>query len=274
MKLIDLKILLMDHIMTKTDSNKLMAERINTVFALVATAKEKVNRGSLDEAMKMLIKALKLYHATTMLKKERELIEEDVFDIELKLSRHPKFEATYGPVSFVKGEHKMAIDFLSQLVGLDPESLEDKLERLQMFVDDEKYKDAAIVSGEIVGAHDVELKTMILVGDIYLKKRMFDEAQNIYLKAGKKFPNSKHVFNRMAISFRKNHKFAEAITFYEKVHRLSPRDEGIFYNIARAYMEWKKPEDAIKALEKALAINPEFEAAVKLKPLLEKQIMV
>ncbi|MBW2621464.1 MAG: tetratricopeptide repeat protein [Deltaproteobacteria bacterium] len=250
--------------MNEKQDPKKVNERINAIFNLVSSANNNILRGSLDSAMKDLIKVLKLYAGLQTLKKEKDLLEERFFELETKLANHPKFANTYGPVSFVKGDHKMAIDFLTQLVNLEPEPLEDKIQRFQTLLNDERFKEATVLAQEILDDPNAELKHFVAVGDIYLKAELWEDAQHIYRSAGKRYPNSIHILNRMAISLRKNGQFEESLAYYREVSRLAPRDEGVYYNVAVAFIEWGRKEKAVQALEKALEIKPDFEAASKL----------
>jgi len=240
------------------------SEKVNTIFRLVSSVRERVHQGSLDTAMQELIQALRLYCGTQVFRKEKELLEEQFYDLELKLSSHPKFITTYGPVSFVKGQHEMTIDFLSQLIGLEAESFEEKFTRFRMFLDNGLLDEAALVAQEIIDYPEVKLKEIIAIGDCYFKKNYTKEAQDAYQIASKKYSNSIHAINRMAILLRKNRQFQESLEYYQRAIRLSPRDEGIYYNLARLFLEWGKQDKAIQALENALTINPEFEEAKKL----------
>ena len=73
---------------------------IEAIFSLVSSSRNHVSQGALNAAMADLVKALQFYLASPMLKKERDVLEEDIHTILIRLSQHPKFASTYGPVSF------------------------------------------------------------------------------------------------------------------------------------------------------------------------------
>jgi tetratricopeptide (TPR) repeat protein len=158
----------------------------------------------------------------------------------------------------------MAIDFLTQLVNLEPEPIEDKIQRFQTLLNDECVKEAKVVVQEIQDDPRVELKYLVSVGDSYLKAQLWEDAQEIYRYTSKRYPSAVHILNRMAITLRKNGQFEESIVYYREVTRLAPRDVGVYYNVAVAFIEWSRKEKAVQALEKALEIKPDFEAANKL----------
>ncbi|MBW2054015.1 MAG: tetratricopeptide repeat protein [Deltaproteobacteria bacterium] len=256
----------------KQGDAKKIADRVNTIFNLVSSAKNHILNGSVDEAMKTLVKALRLYLVTPVIKKERDLLEDQFYELEIKLSRHPKFIDTYGPVSFARGEHKMAINFMSQLFNLEPEPIEEKFSRFFVLLNQDRLTDAMVLTQEILEDPGVELKHMLKLGDAYLKRKHWREAENVYRLANKKYSNSTHTLNRMAISLRKKGQYKEALAFYRDLIRLAPSDEGVYYNMARAYMEWGKQEQALQALRQALKINPNFEAATRILTELERNI--
>lgn len=251
--------------MPEKSTPKKAHEGINTVFNLVSSVNNHILHGALETAMKDLVKALKLYLRVQVIKKEKDLLEDQFYDLELKISNHPKFVATYGPVSFAKGEHKRAIDFLGQLINVEPDSVKEKMERFQKFLDSESLDEAKVLVREIMIDPDIELKHLVTIGDSYLNANMWKEAQDIYRSINKKSPNSIHFLNRMAMSLRKNGQFEEALAYYQKVARQAPLDEGVYYNIAVAYVEWGKLKKAARALDMALEINPDFEKAQELK---------
>lgn len=247
-------------------------KRIETIFKLVGTAKNSLLQGSLNATMAHLIKALQLYLRTPMLKKEREVLEEDFFELELKLAAHPKFKETYGPVSFVKGEHKMAVDFMGQLIQFGAEGIRDRIEQGLEMLAAGREDEARTIFFEVMDDPAVDLDEFIIIGDAYLQKSLWKDAQSVFSRAIQMYPESINLLNRMAISLRKDGAFAPALDVYRKAILLSPRDEGLYFNVARLFLEWGKPENAGQALRKALALNPGFESAAKLLEVVQQRM--
>ena len=111
-----------------------------------------------------------------------------------------------------------------------------------------------------------------MIGDEYLKKSMWPEAQKVFYLAMKKWPDSLHVLNRMAISLRKGKKFDQALAVYRKTLMLSPDDEGIYYNLARLFLDMGNPKNALQAIQISLNLNPSFAPALKLMESLQRAV--
>lgn len=239
-------------------------ERINKIFSLVASTKDHVREGALMGAMAKLAKALQYYIGTPMLKKEKDVLETEFYDLLLKISSNPSFASTFGPVSFRPGEHKENLDFLNQLIKFAADDINDKIKQGLEMLEAGQKDEAWTLFHEVMENPDVEIKDFLTIGDAYLKKQMWVEAQEVFARAMEKDPDSLHLMNRLAISLRKDGKFKEALEIYRKAILLSPRDEGLYYNVARLFMDMGKPKSAGQALRKSLAINAGFEPAAKL----------
>ncbi|MEW6262870.1 MAG: tetratricopeptide repeat protein [Thermodesulfobacteriota bacterium] len=238
--------------------------KIEAIFTLVSSVKNNLLGAALNAAMANLVKALEFYLVTPMLKKEREVLEFEFHDLLIKISKHPKFAGTYGPVSFRKGEHKMNVDFMKQLIKFAAENLEEKIKQGLELLEASRLDEAHALFLEVLNDPDAELQYFMTVGDAYLQKQRWKEAQEIFALAVAKDPESINVMNRLAISLRKDKKYNEAMEIYRKAIMLSPRDEGLYYNLARLFLDMGNPQSAGQALRKSLAINPKFAPAAKL----------
>ncbi|MDY6852484.1 MAG: hypothetical protein SV487_10495, partial [Thermodesulfobacteriota bacterium] len=177
-------------------------EKTNSIFSLVSSAKNDLRIDALNAAMANLVKALRIYIDTPMLKKEKEVLEDDFYNLELKIAKHPKFAETYGPVSFTRGEHKMAIEFMSQLIEVGAEGIKEKIEQGQELLEAERKTEAGKIFGEVMENPAVDLEDFIVIGDSYLKKNLWKEAQWFFSQAVKRYPESINLLNRLAISLR------------------------------------------------------------------------
>ena len=241
------------------------ANKINTLFKLVSSIKVSIQQGALNTAMADLVKAKELYLKTPgLLKGEKEVLEEDFYNLLMKVSSHPEFAQTYGPVTFRRGEHQMNIDFMKQLIEFGAESIQEKIEKGIEMLQKDRLEEAKMFFQEVLDNPDAAIDHFLSIGDAYLRKKIWKTAQEVFAKAIEKDPNSIHILNRMAISLRKDGKFNEAVEIYRKAIMLSPQDEGLYYNAARLFLEMGRPLASEKALNKALAINPSFEQASKL----------
>ena len=77
--------------------------------------------------MANLVKALQLYLTANLLKREREVLEQDYSDLLVKISKHAKFAQTYGRVDFRTGHHKENIDFMTQLIQFGADNIKEQI---------------------------------------------------------------------------------------------------------------------------------------------------
>lgn len=242
-----------------------VSNKLNAVFTLVSSIKDLIREAKITEAMTLLVKALMIYVDLPILKKEKELLEEQFYELELKVSQHANFVNTYGPVSFVQGEHKMAIDFLSQLLDLEPQTFEEKMAQVMELIAGESFAEALEKAQALYDEPEMALERFLAVGDEFLRRGRWEEAKNVYNAAYLKHPESPNLLNRMGISHRKSGEYKQALEYYRKACLLSPDDENLYFNVARLLLDWGKKEKAREALARSLKLNPRFEQALKLK---------
>lgn len=239
-------------------------KKIDAIFTLTSSVKDNILAGALNAAMANMVKALQFYIGTPMLKKERDYLEEEFYDLLVKISMHPKFASTYGPVSFRQGEHSENIDFMKQLIKFGAENLQEKIDQGIELLAADRMDEAKTLFFEVLDDPDADLQHYMTIGDTYLKKHMWKEAQEVFARAMAKDPESLHILNRAAIAFRKGKEYEKALSIYRDALMLSPKDEGLYYNAARLFMDMGKMKSAGQALQKALAINPKFKQAAML----------
>ena len=241
------------------------AKIIEAIFTLVSMIRENVRDGALNAAMANMVKALRFYLASPpMLKKEKEVLENELENLKIKIGEHPKFKSIYGPVTFTAGDPKMIIDFMTQLIQCGAETLQEKIDQGIELMEAERQDEARALFDEVINNPDAELKHFFSIGDTFLKKNRWKEAQEVFRAALEKFPDSINALNRMAISLRKDQQFKEAMGYYKKALLLSPRDEGLYYNTARLLLDMGLPQKACQALKKSLSLNPDFKPSADL----------
>ncbi len=95
--------------------------------------------------------------------------------------------------------------------------------------------------------------------EVYIEKRMDDEAEQVLIEVLKLNPDSINVYNSLGIQYRRQGKFQKAIEQYRRALRVNPNDENIYYNLGRLQFDLKEYAKARDALRTALKINPEFD---------------
>jgi Tfp pilus assembly protein PilF len=97
--------------------------------------------------------------------------------------------------------------------------------------------------------------------EIFMDKRMDDNAEAVFMQALKINPNTINVYNSLGILYRRQGRMEDSIKMYKKALRVSPFDEHIHYNYSRVLMAAKYFDEAARILQTALRLNPEFTEA-------------
>ncbi len=125
------------------------------------------------------------------------------------------------------------------------------------------YRKMAEVYAKL-GRKDEASQCFSMAAEIYLEKKMDQEAEDAFLQVLKVTPNTPNVYNSLGIVYRRQGKLEDAVKMYHKALKVNPFDENIHYNLARAYMAVKKFRESAEILKKALKINPDFVEAYNL----------
>lgn len=105
--------------------------------------------------------------------------------------------------------------------------------------------------------------------EIYLEKRMDDNAEHMLLEVLKLNPGTINVFNALGIIYRRQGRYTDALEQYKKALKVSPLDENIYYNMGRIYLEQHLYNEARVILQKAVDLNPGFNEAAEMLRSLE-----
>jgi tetratricopeptide (TPR) repeat protein len=109
-----------------------------------------------------------------------------------------------------------------------------------------------------------DLDDFIEIGDSYLKKSLWKEAQEVFARAAEREPESNQPPQPAGHFAQERQEIRRRPGHLPESRSAFPADEGLYFNLARLFMDWKKYDNAGQALRKALAIKPDFPAAVNL----------
>ncbi len=116
---------------------------------------------------------------------------------------------------------------------------------------------------------DTKLQTDI--GDTLAEAGHNEASEEYYRRALVMDPELAHVYNRLAIAYRRQEKYDMAIDLYYKALAFHPDDENLMYNMARCFWEMGDWDQAGEKLKQALELNPEFAAATELLQAIQRQ---
>ena len=114
---------------------------------------------------------------------------------------------------------------------------------------------------QLLGRSGEAEKCLGQAAELYLEKRMDEDAEAVLMQAMALNPNTINVFNALGIVYRRQGRYPEAIKYYRKALKVKPDDEHIYYNLARVYATEKSFRLARSCLQKATTLNPDFEEA-------------
>ena len=106
---------------------------------------------------------------------------------------------------------------------------------------------------------DAQLRTDI--GDAYAEEGFFEQAEEHYAASLSIDPNLAHVFNKLGMAYRRQHKYDKALEIYHNARAHHPDDENLLFNIARTHFDAGQYSECENLLAEALRINPDFKAA-------------
>ena len=95
-----------------------------------------------------------------------------------------------------------------------------------------------------------------ILGVVYLKKKILEEAELIFQKILKKNPKDKNALKNLGETYRKSKKFSSAIKNYELYLKNNPNDSEVINNLASSYLKNKRYEEAVNYYKNLIARNP------------------
>ena len=105
----------------------------------------------------------------------------------------------------------------------------------------------------------IEEKNIILLnilGVVYLKKKLFKEAEPIFKKILNQNPKDKNALKNLGETYRKINKFTNAIKYYELYLLINPNDNEVINNLASSYLKNKRYKQAVDYYRDLIKKNP------------------
>ncbi len=239
------------------------ASPVRRFYTKLNRSKEQLAKGNLQACLMNMSEALRLKLKNTFLKRDLALMEEDLLNFSYRLANHKLYKEQFGPVALVPGREAEWLGFLDQLMSLEEESTLGKLSQGQELLDAGKVELARDIFNEVMDENKEDAGVALDVGDRYMDKELWEDAEDAYRRAMEIDPDTLHILNRLAMSLRKEGKLDSALEIYKRALKLNPDDEGLYYNTARVVYQKSRPDLAIRLLKTALIKNPEFEAGRK-----------
>ena len=133
---------------------------------------------------------------------------------------------------------------------MDKEEYRIKLNQMNHYVDQKKYKEAMDVVDSIDWRRVKNVHTLCVVGEIYAANRRYEESREIFLLAYHRAPIGKNILYRLIEVSLKMKDIQEAEEFFEEFQEVAPNDSNQYilrYKISKA--ENASLEEQIRILE-------------------------
>jgi tetratricopeptide (TPR) repeat protein len=194
---------------------------------------------------------------TRMLPADKKQLYKEINAFQADLAAARAFLKLYGPVTFKDDDIETALDFMKQLIqireeeivaamespkeegsGVIPDTLEQRMDRIMVFVEREDFDAARAMA------------------------RQDEEAADALIE----------IYNTSGIECRKDHDFEKAVKTFKKALFLRPDDEGLYYNLARVHIDEGGWASARIAVQEALSANPDFQEGVQLLAFIDRNL--
>jgi len=111
-----------------------------------------------------------------------------------------------------------------------------------------------------------DLRTLVALGDLYLKMDNEGAAFEVFQRAEKVDPDNAHVLSDIGGIYQQIGQYDSALKRYRKAYDLHPQNNGLLLKMALIYSRYKEePTKALDLLEQFLATSPEPQLAATAK---------
>ncbi len=117
------------------------------------------------------------------------------------------------------------------------------------------YDEALKIFKEVIGQNPVAADAFVGVGDIYLIKKNWKNAEPVFARAVKLDPRNFDAHYGHAVSLQMLKKFIDAVRAYHRALTINPEDMGANMNIATTYLQMGKPKSALVFAERAVGLE-------------------
>jgi tetratricopeptide (TPR) repeat protein len=249
---------------------------VNLILKKLEETRQFLKDNRLLRALYALIGTLEIRIGHEFRPENEELIDKKLYKITTDITRSQEFKSRFGPVSVALGDNKTLYDFLKSMISAEMEISStarlEFLEKAQQFLDSGRIDEARDLLNSLLTAIPDDLNLYLNIGEQYLKRELYEDAELIFRQAQCRDRNSIHIINRLGIAFRKMGRYDDAIAEYAKAIKMTPTDPHLYYNLAIALYSKKDYPKAFMMVERALKLRPDFAEGIALKEATERKI--
>jgi two-component system, chemotaxis family, chemotaxis protein CheY len=99
------------------------------------------------------------------------------------------------------------------------------------------------------------------MAETFLAAGLNEVAEELLLQAIDAAPHDVHLYNRLGVTLRRQHKHRQALECYQQALKLDPNNEKVHFNMGVLYYDLGEEHKALQAFQAALQLRPNFTEA-------------
>jgi tetratricopeptide (TPR) repeat protein len=190
---------------------------------------------------------------------DMENFEEAVRHFEIVISvdkNHYKACCQLGILYMDKGDHKRAIEYLSQSIDLNPKYNLSRVSIATVYFDRGNLKDSIKHFKEAIKLSPNDIQALVGLGNAYFKLKKPGDSIKFYTQALKIDPNLSETHFNLGNSYYLKQDIDQAISSYKKSLELNPNKAETHYNLANALTVKNNFSQAILEFKQSIRLDP------------------
>jgi two-component system chemotaxis response regulator CheY len=99
------------------------------------------------------------------------------------------------------------------------------------------------------------------MAETFLAAGLNEVAEELFRQAIDAAPQDAHLYNRLGVTLRRQHKHQQALEYYQQALKIDPKNEKVHFNLGVLYLDLGEKKKALEAFKVALQIRPDFTEA-------------
>jgi DNA-binding response OmpR family regulator/predicted TPR repeat methyltransferase len=109
--------------------------------------------------------------------------------------------------------------------------------------------------------HAVPADRQLEMAETFLAAGLNQVAEELFLQAIDTAPQDVHLYNRLGVALRRQHKHEKALECYQQALNLDSKNEKVHFNLGVLYFDLGDQDKAREAMRQALQLRPDFTEA-------------
>ncbi|MBV5277649.1 MAG: tetratricopeptide repeat protein [Campylobacteraceae bacterium] len=170
---------------------------------------------------------------------------------------HTSFYSNLSSLFQLQNNPIKAIETLEKVVSLGGE-IGDYIRLSELLKAQNNYKKALDIAIYTVRKFPMHYESHLHLGNLFTSLKLFENAQNPYLKAIEIAPEKTQAYNNIGVVYKELGENTKALSAYQKVLELNPSDPAVHNNLGNLLRNMNDMQGAIQHLERSIALNPKY----------------